>query len=134
MELACFSLADCLCLPMISFPSRLTKSIKDFLEKRLLELKHSEKKLKASDPFSDLDRTGNNSLEEDLDEQIGHFEVEVKASFIKKQIVQIRKALTRLKIGRYGICEKCGKMINTDRLAVRPEATICVNCEKDREF
>ncbi|MBU1117379.1 TraR/DksA C4-type zinc finger protein [Patescibacteria group bacterium] len=119
---------------MISFPSRLTKSIKDFLEKRLLELKHSEKKLKASDPFSDLDRTGNNSLEEDLDEQIGHFEVEVKASFIKKQIVQIRKALTRLKIGRYGTCEKCGKMINTDRLAVRPEATICVNCEKDREF
>jgi len=99
----------------------------------LLKLKRSEKSLKAGDPFADEQRTGNNSAEEDLDEQIGHFDTEIKVSFIKKQIVQIRKALTRLKIGKYGICEKCGNMIDTDRLAVGPETTICLRCEKERE-
>jgi len=118
---------------MISFPSRLTKNIEVFLEKKLLKLKRSEKSLKANDPFSDEQRTGNNSMEEDLDEQIGHFDTEIKVSFVKKQIVQIRKALTRLKIGKYGVCEKCGKMIDTDRLSVGPEVTICLNCERERE-
>jgi RNA polymerase-binding transcription factor DksA len=118
---------------MISFPSRLTKNIEAFLEKKLLKLKRSERALKANDPFSDEQRTGNNSMEEDLDEQIGHFDTEIKVNFVKKQIVQIRKALTRLKIGKYGVCEKCGKMIDTDRLAIGPETTICVNCERERE-
>jgi len=98
-----------------------------------MELKKNEKSLKKGDPFADDQRTGNNSLEEDLDEQIGHFDTEIKVNFIKKQIVQFRKALTRLKIGKYGVCEKCGKMIDTDRLAVRPEVTICMICEKERE-
>lgn len=118
---------------MISFPSRLTKGIEVFLEKKLLQLKRNEKSLKANDPFADEQRAGNNSMEEDLDEQIGHFDAEIKVTFIKKQIVQIRKALTRLKIGKYGICEKCGKMIDTDRLAVGPETTICMQCQQERE-
>jgi len=118
---------------MISFPSRLTKGIEAFLHHKLIDLKKKEKSLKENDPFSDVHRTGNNSLEEDVDEQIGRFETEVKISFIKKQIVQVRKALTRLKIGKYGICEKCHNMIDTDRLAVKPDTTLCVNCAKDRE-
>lgn len=118
---------------MISFPSRLTKNIEVFLESRLLKLKRTERSLKSSDPFADEQRSGNNSMEEDLDEQIGHFETEIKVNFVKKQIVQLRKALTRLKIGKYGTCEKCGKMIDTDRLAVRPETTICLYCEKEQE-
>lgn len=118
---------------MISFPSRLTKRIEAFLHHKLIDLKKKEKSLKENDPFSDQQRTGNNSLEEDVDEQIGRFETEVKISFIKKQIVEVRKALTRLKIGKYGICEKCQKMIDTDRLAVEPDTTLCVNCAKERE-
>jgi RNA polymerase-binding transcription factor DksA len=39
-----------------------------------------------------------------------------------------------VKLGKYGICEKCGKMIDTDRLAINPEATTCIDCEKDKEF
>jgi DnaK suppressor protein len=114
-------------------PSKLTKPVKKYLEKRIVELKQSEKKLKRGDPFSDSARATNNSLEEDVDEQIGHFEAEVKVSFIKKQIIEFRKALSKIKIGKYGICDKCGEMIDTDRLAVRPEATICLRCEKEGE-
>lgn len=118
---------------MISFPSRLTKKISEFLEKKLLDLKRKEKKLKANDPFFEEGRADSNSVEEDVDEQIGHFETEIKVSFVKKEIIEIRKALSRLKIGKYGICIKCGKMIDTDRLAIKPEATLCMSCEKDEE-
>ncbi|MBI4999343.1 TraR/DksA C4-type zinc finger protein [Candidatus Gottesmanbacteria bacterium] len=33
----------------------------------------------------------------------------------------------------YGICERCGKMIDTDRLAVMPAAELCLECEKKKE-
>lgn len=114
-------------------PEKLTRRVKKYLEKRIVELKKSEKKLKRGDPFSDSARATNNSLEEDVDEQIGHFESEIKVGFIKKQIIEFHKALTKIKIGKYGICDKCGEMIDTDRLAVRPEATVCMACEKEGE-
>ncbi|MDD4106352.1 MAG: TraR/DksA C4-type zinc finger protein [Candidatus Shapirobacteria bacterium] len=117
----------------ISFPQKLISPIKHFLEKELLKSKRAKKDLKSTDPFLDNNRTLENSLEEDLDEQIGHFETEVKAKFLSKRIVQLRKALTNIKLGKYGLCERCGKMIDTDRLSINPSATTCVKCEKEKE-
>ena len=101
----------------LNFPSRLLSPIRLFLEKELVKLKRIKKQLKK----------------EDLVEQIEHFDKEVKAKFLSKQIAQFRIALTRMKIGKYGICEKCGNMIDTDRLAARPEATTCVKCSKEND-
>lgn len=115
----------------LGFPRNLLLPIKGFLERELVRLKRREKDIKANDPFSDEGRSTENSLEEDVDEQIGHLHAEVKAGFIKRQIIQLRKALTRIKIGKYGICEKCGQLIDTDRLAVKPDATVCIKCEKE---
>jgi DnaK suppressor protein len=117
----------------LSLPKKLLAPIKSFLEKELIGLKRINKNLKAEDPFSSETRANENSFEEDLDEQIGHFDNEYKRKFLAKQMVQFRKALTRIKIGKYGICEKCGQMIDTDRLAVKPEATTCVKCSKENE-
>lgn len=117
----------------ISFPKRLLVPIRIFLEKELVKLKRTKKNLKKNDPFKDSVRTTENSIEEDLDEQIGHFDTQVKVNFIQKQIIQMRKALTMIKIGKYGICEKCGKMIDTDRLGITPDTTICIKCERERE-
>jgi DnaK suppressor protein len=117
----------------IKFPGKLLSPIKRFLEEEIVRLKRREKQIKAADPFSNEARTAENSPEEDVDEQIGHFDAEVKVNFIKKQIVQLRKAVTRMRIGKYGICESCGKMIDTDRLAIRPDTTICINCEREAE-
>lgn len=117
----------------ISFPKALLNPIKIFLESEIVKWKKTEKSLKRNDPFSDGGRGMHNSDEEDLDEQVGHFEAEVKVSFVKRRIVQLRKALTSIKIGKYGMCENCGKMIDTDRLAVKPDATLCINCRKDAE-
>lgn len=41
---------------------------------------------------------------------------------------KLEQALERLEEGNYGICERCGKRINPNRLAVLPDTTICVSC------
>jgi DnaK suppressor protein len=117
----------------LRFPEKLLSPIKSFLEKELVKIKRQKKNIKAEDPFLDPNRATENSPEEDVDEQIGHFDTEIKVNFLNKRIVQLRKSLTRLKIGKYGICEKCGQMIDTDRLAISPEATQCVKCSKENE-
>ena len=118
---------------VVKFPNRLISPIKQFLENELNKLNKTKTSLTAADPFKDEARTSNNSLDDDVDEQLGHMDSQVKIKFLGRQIVQIRKALSRIKLGKFGICEKCGKMIDTDRLAIEPDTTICIACERERE-
>jgi RNA polymerase-binding transcription factor DksA len=118
---------------VMKFPKSLLLPIKRFLESELVRLKRREKSLGKEDPFNDEARLVENSTEEDVGEQIGHFESTVKINFVKKQVIEFRRALTRMKLGKYGICESCGRMIDTDRLAVKPESTVCIDCEKEVE-
>lgn len=39
-------------------------------------------------------------------------------------------ALKKIKMGKYGICERCGKSIRISRLTVYPEARVCLKCKK----
>lgn len=41
-----------------------------------------------------------------------------------------KKALDRLRTGKYGKCDKCGHMIEEARLEVIPAATLCISCSK----
>jgi len=52
---------------------------------------------------------------------------------VSRSLVAVRKALTRIKLGKYGICVSCGKMIDTDRLAITPTADMCMECAKKAE-
>jgi len=55
---------------------------------------------------------------------------------LEKQLQKINLALKKLKKGKkgkYGICEKCGRPIPKQRLAVIPEARLCQNCKADKE-
>lgn len=90
--------------------------------------------MEKEDPFKDPDRVSDNAaVDTEAAEQFGHVNIEGLRHEIDRKLIQIRKALTRIKIGKYGICEKCGKMIDTDRLTVFPEATVCIKCKKERE-
>jgi len=46
---------------------------------------------------------------------------------------QIRHAQQRQAAGQYGVCEDCGQAIDPARQRVRPEATTCVDCQRQRE-
>lgn len=118
----------------ILFPATLLEPIKQFLHLEERKLNQRKKDLEEQDPFKDTKRILDNaSSDADAAEQFGHANVEGLRREIDRKLIQIRKALTRIKIGRYGICEKCGKMIDTDRLMIFPDATVCVKCEKKRE-
>jgi DnaK suppressor protein len=41
---------------------------------------------------------------------------------------KIEKALSKLKNGTYGKCDKCGRFINPERLKVMPVAEVCNIC------
>ncbi len=46
---------------------------------------------------------------------------------------EVQEALHRLHEGKYGICEECGRRIDPGRLKARPEATLCIECQRRRE-
>lgn len=117
----------------VKFPANLVEPIRQFLHLEESKLKHRKAQLDKQDPFNDDDRMGDSAVDDDASELFGHSNVVGMKAEIDRRLVQIRKALTRIKIGKYGICEKCGKMIDTDRLTVFPEATICVSCKAKRE-
>lgn len=118
----------------ITFPASLLLPIGKFLKARLKLLKKREKEIEEDDPFRDVSRISDNaSPDTDAAEQFGHARASALKTEITRKIIQTRKALTRVKWGKYGICEDCGQMIDTDRLMVYPEATKCVSCEKKRE-
>ncbi len=54
------------------------------------------------------------------------------AQMLEADAEQIRHAQERREAGTYGVCEDCGKQIPPERLAARPEATLCIDCQRKR--
>jgi len=118
----------------IKFPANILRPVAQFLHLEEKKLENRKKVLDEVDPFADKDRLIDNAaLDKEAGEQFGHATVEAMRREVDRQLIAIKKALTMIKIGKYGICENCGKMIDTDRLMVKPEATLCIDCEKERE-
>ena len=114
----------------LRFPQSVLKPVSQFLNSQLKTLEQRKKNIDDSDPFNDETRaTSNAALDTEAEEQFGHSMSAALKDQVDRRIIQTRKALTRLKVGKYGICEECGKMIDTDRLMVYPDATKCITCE-----
>ena len=116
------------------FPANLLVPVGHFLTAKLKTLEKRKKEISSEDPFKDTSRLLDNaSPDADAAEQFGHARTSALKTEINRKIVQVRKALTMVKIGKYGICEECGAMIDTDRLTIFPEATICAKDARKRE-
>lgn len=116
------------------YPIKLLKPVSHFLSSQLHNLEQRKKSITEEDPFKNVSRISDNaSPDADAEEQFGHARVSAIGEQIDRKIIQTRRALARIKVGSYGICEKCGNMIDTDRLIIKPEATLCINCEKKAE-
>lgn len=64
------------------------------------------------------------------------FEREKNAALIavlERKLQDIESALRSIEKGHYGICERCGKPIEIERLEVKPDATLCLNCQREVE-
>ena len=59
------------------------------------------------------------------------FELEKRLAFerqIEQQLADTENALAKIAVGKYGLCESCGKPIEPTRLQVLPQAKVCVSC------
>lgn len=74
--------------------------------------------------------TGGAALEKAADEteEYGNL-LEIERG-LETKLQDINLALEKMKRGKYGICEKCGKMIEVSRLKAYPEARTCLRCRK----
>ncbi|KKU63035.1 MAG: Transcriptional regulator, TraR/DksA family [Candidatus Amesbacteria bacterium GW2011_GWA1_47_16] len=119
---------------VLQYPAEVLEPVREYLSSRLSGLERRKKDLLEGDPYNNKARLDDNAAADtDAAEEVGHLEASAFRQTLDRSIIQIRKALSRIKFGKYGVCERCGKMIDTDRLMVMPETTVCVDCERKRE-
>ncbi|MDO8664948.1 MAG: TraR/DksA C4-type zinc finger protein [Candidatus Liptonbacteria bacterium] len=96
------------------------------LEKERAELiKEIKKDQKPEDFGADLDHADEEANEaESLSNQLA------EAQDLKERVNDIDAALNKIRAGKYGACEKCGKEIGDEVLNISPESRFCKNCKK----
>lgn len=108
--------------------------VKNYLEKRRREIERRIASLRREDPFNDRDRLSDNAaVDTDAREEVGHERVEALKDDLTAQLANVKQALAKIGIGKYGICDNCGKPIERERLKVFPMAEYCFSCEKAKK-
>lgn len=114
----------------MKFPPDVLKPIRNFLEDKHKQILKRIAELKKQDPYQDpLSRNLDPAVDTEAREGEGHERMIAMQKELNKSLITVRKALTKIKIGKYGLCENCGKMIDTERLAVMPDAELCLECQ-----
>jgi DnaK suppressor protein len=113
--------------------------IKELEEKLIKEKEEIEASLKS---FSRPDSTlkgdfntqfpsfGERTSEQDENaDEVEEYENKLPIEYrLELRLQDINLALEKIRKNTYGICEKCGKEIDLERLKVIPEAKNCLNC------
>lgn len=103
--------------------SDLAAAAKSRLQAQLAELEGRELRISA-----DLAEPVNRDWEEQAVELEGADALRSQSALLGQEIASVRRALARIDEGSYGICVRCGEDIAPARLAVRPEAALCIQC------
>jgi DnaK suppressor protein len=91
--------------------------------------------LSKQDPFSDPDRANDNAASDsEASEESSHDRFAAMVEELNARIAEIDAALERISNNTYGYCTNCQKMIDTDRLAILPTATLCLACEQAKKL
>ncbi len=121
--------------PKIKLPKiplgKLKKQL-SFEEKRL---EKQQQKLAEENPLFEPGRTDSNpEMVAEAQEEISHRRFEAVTEAVKGRLNQTKRALMRMKKGKYGVCEECGQAIDPARLKVDPSATLCLDCQEKKEM
>lgn len=106
--------------------------IKELLQRKQEKVEEEIKNLDADDPVLS-DQTPESS-EPGTDSWLAdvHSRSTAAKMSLQKMLTATKKALAKIKVGKYGKCEKCGKPIEEGRLAIVPEATLCMSCSQKK--
>ena len=110
------------------FAVKIEKSLmelkRDIISKLLVSNEDFKEIIEAMDP-KDLADVASDDIDRKMIEAIGSQEL--------KRLKLIDSALTRIKVGKYGLCIKCGKKIPRERLEAIPYALMCIECKTTEE-
>ena len=109
-------------------------SVKRYLEERKKQIERRIAVLRQEDPFADTARLSDNAASDtEAREEVGHERVEALKNELIVQLARVKRALSKIGIGKYGYCDNCGRPIEPERLKVFPMAEYCLCCEKEME-
>ncbi|MEI6304961.1 MAG: TraR/DksA C4-type zinc finger protein [Candidatus Taylorbacteria bacterium] len=77
----------------------------------------------ASSGGMEVDTADENEVADKLEEYEGNNNILAQ---LDNQLIEVNSALDRIEKGTFGICEKCGKPIEKDRLEANPSARISI--------
>lgn len=118
---------------MQQFPDDILKSLRKHLEDEKARLATRIEELSVQDPFRDPNRTNDNAASDtEASEESDHDRVAALVEEQNAQMGALDRALARIDDGSYGFCTVCGEMIDTDRLAIVPTATLCMKHETEQ--
>jgi len=100
---------------------------KESLEKELKSFATEDKNLKHNWDAKYPNRE-NGNMEEEADEVQEYDNLVSLEHNLELKLKDVDLALEKMKNEKYGICEKCGKEIEEDRLRAVPEAKMCMKC------
>jgi len=102
---------------------------KKLKEKLLLEKEFLEKEIKSLEKIPSFGE-GKFSDEKEVDEAEEYFTYLALKEEMKNRLEKVKKALDKIEKGNFGICEKCKKEIEIEKLLANPATKFCKECAK----
>ena len=115
---------------MLNLPQNTLTKLKSYLLRQQLQIEEELKSIEKDDPVlmeavAESTEPGTESFQADI-----HSRLIAAKGDLSGLLTRIKSSLVKMNTGTYGICEKCGKPIETDRLEAMPTATACISCSK----
>ncbi len=114
----------------LSFFEKKLKKKKKEIEKILSQIAKKDEKIKGNWRAIFPSFGEDISLEVEADEVEEYEERILEEHLLEEKLKEIEEALSKIKKGNYGICEKCKKEIELERLKAIPETKFCSKCKK----
>lgn len=115
---------------MLNFPDKTLKFIKKHLMRQQKDVDKHLKVVEEDDPakspaLAESSEPGTDSYIAEI-----HTKSLVLGQQLKNTKTSIMVALTKIRKGTYGKCEKCGQSIEVGRLLAIPTAQYCLSCSQ----
>ena len=91
----------------------------------LAELENLREELRIEMEIEDVDEVASELIERDKMYSL--------ILSLERKLEDIDHAIKQAQEYGYGICEKCGKPIDPERLEIFPETTLCIDCKRASE-
>ena len=104
--------------------------------KRILLKEREEIVGEVKQTYESSQEVGQDGIQDIGDEAANIYNKQILLSLNENErmrLQEVDEALDRIENKTYGICEECGEEISEKRLLVLPAATLCVDCQENRE-